>query len=134
MKNFLDKTFNLAGLLRGFFIGLVIGLILCFLIFIIGGVNLIKSDNIALIVFCFITFLPAIVFAVLGACSKPVEISDNTKKWVGSTQSILNIGLLSGRGIVDQIFPEKITIKKFLIWTIIYGLCFLLLLYLFSFK
>ena len=118
MKNFLDTTFNLAGFLRGFFLGLGIGLVLCFLMSLVGGFRLIQSEDAVYFVFCLISFLPAIILAILGARKQPVAVENGTKKWVGSTKSILNFGSLTG-GIQDSIFPEKITIRKFLLWLII---------------
>ena len=117
MKKFLNKTFNLAGLLRGFLTGVTIGLLLFFLIIIIGGLKVIESDAISFI-FYTVTFLPAIILAILKARSSPAKISEGIKRWVDSTRSVTNLSFAAGSGFADSLFPEQITIKRFLIETI----------------
>jgi hypothetical protein len=110
MTNFFNKTFNLAGILRGFFAGLVIALAVALILtlFQLNG-----ADWFYVLIF----LLLPISGAVLGLQEKPKgQNSKFLSGWINFTRAVSFMSLFTSKVIPpDGIIPEKVTVKDFLI-------------------
>jgi heme A synthase len=115
MANFLDKAFNLAGLFRGLLGGILLSLILTFVLVLF---HLTGSGSIFIMVFL---VLP-LAGAILGIKEKSANQNGKAlKNWLKFTRIIFFLSLFTGKIVSsDAVIPEKITVRRFLIWLIIF--------------
>jgi hypothetical protein len=122
---FLQRTFNLSGALFWGLLGVGLGVIL--IPFLLAALSL--NSNAAY--FSCLSIL-IIVFIIYGAKRKPKPILAEQKKIVERNNIAAVMSLLEGGSpVFDRIFPERITIGKFLFNFLFYFTVFIFSLYMF---